>query len=101
MGAAIVVFPTIFIPFSDKYVDLSVIMSIVGLSVFCTAFAYFIYFYLIENVGPTKAITVTFLVPFFGVLWGAIFLNEIVSFGMIVGLIAIVTGIFLTAEIKI
>lgn len=101
LGASLVVFPTVFIPFDNKYVDLNVIMSIIGLSVFCTALAYFFYFYLIENVGPTKAITVTFLIPFFGVLWGALFLNETVSLGMTAGLITIITGVFLATEVRL
>lgn len=101
LGASLVVLPTVFIPFNNKYIDLKVILSIVGLSVFCTALAYFFYFYLIENVGPTKAITVTFLIPFFGVLWGAIFLNEVVTFGMTAALITIITGVFLATDVKI
>jgi drug/metabolite transporter (DMT)-like permease len=36
-------------------------------------------FDLIANVGPLKAMTVTFLIPLFGVLWGWMFLNETLS----------------------
>lgn len=101
LGAAFVVLPTIFIPFENKYIDVKVFLSIIGLSVFCTALAYFFYFYLIENVGPTKAITVTFLIPFFGVLWGFLFLNEPISAGMVVGLITIITGVFMATDVKL
>lgn len=101
LGASLVVMPTVFIPFENKYIDFKVIFSIIGLSVFCTALAYFFYFYLIENVGPSKAITVTFLIPFFGVLWGDLFLNEYISSGMIIGLVTILTGVFLATEVKL
>ncbi len=101
MAAALVVLPTVMIPVSDRYINTEVIVSIIGLSVFCTALAYFFYFYLIEHAGPTKAITVTFLIPFFGVLWGMVFLNEPISFGMIIGLLTIVAGVLIITDAKI
>ncbi len=101
LGAAIVVFPTIFIPFENKYINANVILSIIALSILCTALAYFFYFYLIEHAGPTKAIAVTFLIPFFGVLWGVIFLKETITLGMTIGLIVIIIGVFLTTDVKI
>ncbi len=42
-----------------------VIVCVLGLAVFSTAAAYLLYFRLIENVGPTSTVTVTFLVPVF------------------------------------
>ena len=42
----------------------------------CTGLAYLLYFRLIAHVGPANAITVTFLIPVFAVLWGAVFLAE-------------------------
>nr|WP_315226386.1 DMT family transporter [uncultured Albidiferax sp.] len=41
-----------------------------------TALAYIIFFRLIANIGPAKALTVTFVVPVFAVLYGAVFLDE-------------------------
>lgn len=49
-------------------------MSVLGL--LCTSLAYVLYFRLIAEVGPMKALTVTFLIPLFGVLWGALVLGE-------------------------
>lgn len=72
-----------------------VIYSMVGLSIFCTAIAYLIYFHLIATTGPTSAASVTFLVPFFSSLWGAIFLNETVSIGQGVGFVIILSGLWL------
>lgn len=48
----------------------------VALGLLCTAVAYILYFNLLKNVGAARAITVTFLIPVFGILWGAIFFNE-------------------------
>jgi drug/metabolite transporter (DMT)-like permease len=53
--------------------------AMAGLGFVCTAFAYILYFKLIADIGPVKSLTVTFLIPPFGVLWGALFLGEQLS----------------------
>jgi drug/metabolite transporter (DMT)-like permease len=58
----------------------------------CTAIAFLLYFRLIANVGPTRAITVTFLIPVFAILFGAVFLDEPLSASMIVGGAVILLG---------
>ena len=40
------------------------------LGVGCTALAFLLFFRLIAHVGASRAVTVTFLIPLFGVLWG-------------------------------
>jgi len=66
-------------------------MSIV-LGLFCTSLAFLLYFRLIANVGPTRAITVTFLIPIFAVLFGAIFLGEPLTMPMILGGLVVLAG---------
>ena len=44
-----------------------------------TALAYILYFRLIAAVGPSRAVTVTLLIPLFGCIWGYVFLGESVS----------------------
>ncbi|WP_250451576.1 DMT family transporter [Caballeronia sp. ATUFL_M2_KS44] len=56
--------------------------AVLGLGVACTGVAYMLFFHLIAVVGPARAITVTFVIPIFGILWGALFLAERVSIGM-------------------
>ncbi len=46
------------------------------LGLVCTAAAYVLYFRLLKNVGAARAVTVTFLIPVFGILWGALFFDE-------------------------
>jgi drug/metabolite transporter (DMT)-like permease len=60
-------------------------LAMAGLGIVCTAFAYILYFRLIADVGPVKSLTVTFLIPPFGVLWGALFLGEQLSIAHAVG----------------
>jgi len=47
---------------------------------------------LVGDVGPTKALSVTFLMPAFGMLWGVIFLHESVTIPMISGCLMIIAG---------
>ncbi|CAN5780253.1 hypothetical protein BH11PSE12_BH11PSE12_23030 [soil metagenome] len=59
--------------------------AMAALGLICTAFAYIFYFQLIANIGPVKSLMVTFLIPPFGVLWGAIFLGEQIGWAHGVG----------------
>jgi drug/metabolite transporter (DMT)-like permease len=63
-----------------------------ALGVLCTGIAYILYFKLIEDVGATSALTVTFLNPLFGILWGALFLHEVVGWHTIAGSAIVITG---------
>lgn len=62
------------------------------LAVLCTGVAYLMYFRLIAHIGPANAITVTFLIPAFAVLWGWLFLAEPLSAAMAVGCAVILLG---------
>lgn len=63
-------------PTAYAEVDSSVWLALLALGLLCTAFAYILYFQLIANIGPVKSLTVTFLIPLFGALWGTLFLHE-------------------------
>lgn len=93
MGATLVLAPvSIFnVPTHDLPTD--AILALLALAVFATALAYRLYYYLIISAGPTKALTVTLLVPVFGVIWGAILLDEPISSGMIIGLVLILLSV--------
>ena len=62
------------------------------LAVLCTGIAYVSFFRLIASIGPTAAVSVTFLVPIFGVFWGATLLGESVSRNMLLGAAVILAG---------
>ena len=62
------------------------------LGVASTGIAYILYFRLIARLGPSRAITVTFLVPLAAMVMGAAFLNEIVTTDMIIGCGLILLG---------
>ena len=61
----------------------------------CNALAYLFYFRLIRDLGPTRALTVTFLMPVFGVLWAVLLLGESLTPGMASGGAIILLGTWL------
>jgi uncharacterized membrane protein len=67
-------------------------LSMIALGVACTGLGYILYFRLIANVGPTRAIAVTFLIPAFGMLFGVLFLGEAVTAAMLAGCAVILIG---------
>ena len=72
-----------------------VLLSLIGLAVLCSAVAYLLYYRLIRDVGPTRAISVTFLIPLFGVTWGALLFGETLNGGAVVGGIVVLIGVAL------
>lgn len=70
----------------------TVVLSLLMLGIVCSALGYILYFRLIADIGATSALTVTYLIPIFGVLWGGLFLNEAVSTTMIAGGLVVLAG---------
>ncbi|MYM93601.1 DMT family transporter [Duganella vulcania] len=66
--------------------------AVLALGVLCSGVAYLIYFRLIQDVGPSSALTVTFLSPLFGILWGVLFLQESVGWYTFAGAAIVITG---------
>lgn len=92
MIAAIVLTPLAFWFWPAKSPGCLAWAAAIALGVGCTAFAFLIFFRLIANVGAARAVTVTFLIPLFGIVWGSIFLGERLDAGMLVGGAIVVLG---------
>jgi drug/metabolite transporter (DMT)-like permease len=58
-------------------------LALTVLGVLCTGAAYILYFRLIEQAGPARALAVTFAIPVFAILYGALFLGEQVTAWML------------------
>jgi drug/metabolite transporter (DMT)-like permease len=67
-------------------------LCVIALGIFCTGIAMFYHFRLIARIGPAKAVTVTYLLPVFGMLWGLIFLHEPITASMITACVVILAG---------
>lgn len=93
IGATAILMPVSVVNIPKVMPPTEAILALLGLAVFATAIAYRLYFYLIISAGPTKALTVTLLVPVFGVIWGAMLLNEPISSGMLIGLVIILLSV--------
>jgi len=91
-AAALLVLPAL--PFFPQpgQPTLTVAASVVALGVLCSGIAYLLYFRLIEEIGPTSALTVTFLNPVFGILWGSLFLGEVVGWYTVAGAAIVLVG---------
>jgi drug/metabolite transporter (DMT)-like permease len=76
-------------------VDAKIVLNLAGLALLSSGIAYLLFFRLLTDVGPSKALTVTFLVPAFAMLWGAVFLGESITLTMLAGTLAIVAGTLL------
>lgn len=57
--------------------------ALLVVGVLCTGVAYVLFFRLIDKVGAAGSLTVTFLIPVFALIYGAIFLNESVTTWML------------------
>jgi drug/metabolite transporter (DMT)-like permease len=66
--------------------------AVAVLAIACTSIPNIFYFRLLQRAGPTRAMTVAFLIPAFGMLWGALVLNEEVSLRMLAGCVVILLG---------
>jgi drug/metabolite transporter (DMT)-like permease len=72
-----------------------ILLITLALALLCSAVAYFIFFRLIADLGTTRTMTVTFLIPLFALLWGALFLHEEVSLNTLIGCAIVVLATWL------
>ena len=75
------------------------IASALVLAFVCTGLAYVLYFDLIAKVGVSRALTVGYLVPLFGIFWGYVFLGETLSSLVLIGGSCILLGVMLATNI--
>ena len=74
----------------------SIWLSVLGLGIICTGFAFVLFYWLIARVGPNLVVTNTFLIPFFGLFWGSLFLAEEVTLFMLFACSLVLFGVGLT-----
>lgn len=66
--------------------------SVAALGIFSTGAAFILYYRLIADLGPVKALMVTLLIPVFGVFWGVVLLDEPVTPGRLAGCAVVLAG---------
>jgi drug/metabolite transporter (DMT)-like permease len=100
-AAATILLPLAAANLPEEPPSLAVVLSVLGLALLSTAVAYLIYFRLMASVGPTKTLTVTFLVPVFGVIFGVLLLGDPVGVGTFAGMGIILSSVALATGISL
>src|SRR5262249_54963341 len=75
-----------------------VLFALLGLGVLCTGLAYAIFYRLIQEAGSERAVTVTFLVPIFAQVWGALFIDEPITWASAAGCLLVLLAVALIFE---
>jgi len=75
-----------------------VIANMLALALLASGVAFILYFRLIADVGATRALTVTYLIPLFGILWGWLFLGEALPAAALAGGVLILAGTVLVTR---
>ncbi|GAB2830162.1 DMT family transporter [Actinocorallia aurea] len=96
-AAAILLVPSLALPPRESP-DGGIVLSVVTLALASTALGFFLFFRLVTRMGPTGALSVTFLVPLFGLLWGTVFLGEPLSWSMPFGMAMVLAAVFLVTD---
>ena len=80
--ATLIMSPSLFLA-DFSLIDMKVASSLLGLGLLCTGFAYIFYFKLLAEEGARTAVSTVLLIPVFGTILGAIFLDEIITISKI------------------
>ncbi|WLR59594.1 DMT family transporter [Guptibacillus hwajinpoensis] len=75
-----------------------ILISLIGLGVFGSGLAYLLFYYMIQKGSAEFATLVTYLVPVTALIWGSVYLNEVITFPMIIGLLCIFTGVYMSGR---
>lgn len=100
LAASFILLPTLYFVPMQAMPDTAAWAALVGLGLLCSGFAFLIYFRLLKALGPTSTLTVTFIVPIFATLWGALLLREPVGPRIIASIALIITGTTLVVRKK-
>lgn len=91
-AATLLVVPAVSVFPAQGSPSLTVVLAVLALGILCSGIAYLLYFRLVAEVGAASALTVTFLIPVFGILWGHLLLAEPVSWNTAFGALVVVVG---------
>lgn len=97
-AAALLMLPFALLLWPDAAVPLQGWALAAVLGILCTGIAFILYFHLLSHIGVARTVVVTYLIPVFALLWGALFLDESATPKMLAGAALILTGIGLTTR---
>jgi drug/metabolite transporter (DMT)-like permease len=82
LGASLALLPLTLWAWPTDPAPLQAWGAVIALGVVCTGLAYVIFFRLIERTGPSRALSVTYAIPVFAILYGVVLLGESVTLWM-------------------
>jgi drug/metabolite transporter (DMT)-like permease len=97
--AALMLLPLALYTWPETNPDASTWWAALILAIVCTGVAYVMYFDLIAKIGASQSMTVGYLVPVFGILWGMLVLDEVLSTYAMIGGSLIILGVMFTTGI--
>ena len=86
------IYPPVSMPSFDAF------LSVLWLGGVSTGLAFLGYVRLIEKIGAVKTSTVAYFLPIFGIIWGYIFLDEVITLSIVIGCFKILLGVFLATS---
>ena len=92
--SAVIMFPVTIFYLPDTIPSISAIGSAIWLGAISTGIGFLGYVRLIDKIGAVKTSTVAYFLPVFGIIWGAVFLDEIISSTIIIGCLIVLIGIY-------
>lgn len=99
--SAFLMIPMTFIYPPESMPSFDAFLSVLWLGGVSTGLAFLGYVRLIEKIGAVKTSTVAYFLPIFGIIWGYIFLDEVITPSIIIGCFTILVGVFLATSKKI
>ncbi len=96
--AAIVYLPFAIATWPQQMPSNDVLLALGGLALLCTAVAFLFFFALIREVGPSKAVVITYVNPLVAVAAGVLVLNEPLTTVTIVAFVLILSGSILATS---
>jgi drug/metabolite transporter (DMT)-like permease len=89
----LVITAVLFEDFNSQDLVPSTVGALLWLGLFGSCLAYILYFFILRNWGATRTTLVTYMIPIVGVTAGVIFLDEPVTWQLILGGLLIMSGI--------
>ena len=100
VAASLVLIPLSLLFLPNQVPSTQAIYAVILLGILCTGIGYILFFNILAKTGAATAVSVTYLIPAFGLFWGAMFLDEtitvwiLLSSGLILCGIGLTTGLF-------
>lgn len=85
LAASLMLLPTLPFSLPTQIPSGMAIALVVALALFPSALAQIMFIPLVAKIGPTRAMSVSFLIPLFSMLWGVIFLQEAIGLSCLLG----------------